>query len=70
MIVTGVHRALQFKQTPWLKPSIDFNTTQRDLATSDFEKQLSKLMNNAVYGKTQENLRKRINVELITNEKI
>ena len=61
---------LQFKQSPWLKPYIDFNTKQRALATSNFEKQFFKLMNNAVYGKTQKMFRKRINVELITNEKI
>ena len=70
MVVTEVHRLLQFKQSPWLKPYIDFNTKQRALATSKFEKDFFKLMNNAVYGKKQENLRKRINVELITNEKI
>ena len=70
MIVTGVHRVLQFKQLPWLKPYIDFNTNQRALATSNFVKQFFRSMNNAVYGKTQENLRKRINLELINNEKI
>ena len=47
---------------------IDFNTKQRALATSKFEKEFFKLMNNAVYGKRQDNLRKRI--KLITNEKI
>ena len=40
------------------------------IATSKFEKDFFKLMNNTVYGKTQENLRKRITVELITDEKI
>ena len=46
------------------------NTKQRALATSKFEKDFFILMNNDVYGKIQENLRKRINVELITDEKI
>ena len=45
MVVTGVHRVLQFTQSPWLKPYIDFNTKQRALATSKFEKDFFKLMN-------------------------
>ena len=68
MVVKKVHRVLQFKQSSWLKPYIDFNTKQRALANSNFEKEICTLMNNAVFGKTQENLRKRINVELITDE--
>ena len=69
MVVTGF-TVFQFKQSPWLKPYIDFNTKQRTLASSKFEKDFFKLMNNAVYGKTQENSRKRINVELIIDETI
>ena len=38
-------------------------------ATNDFEKDFFKLMINSVYGKTMENLRKRINVRLVNNEK-
>ena len=41
MVVTGVHRVLQLKQSPWLKPYIDFNTKQRALATSMCEKDFS-----------------------------
>ena len=61
---------LQFQQTPWLKTYIDFNTKQRSLATTVFGKDFYKLMNNSVFGKTQENLRKRVNIELITNAKL
>ena len=70
MVVSRVHRVLQFQQTPWLKTYIDFNTMQRSLATTVFGKDFYKLMDNSVFGKTQENLRKRVNIELITNAKL
>jgi hypothetical protein len=52
-----------------MKPYIDFNTARRTIATTNFEKDFFKLMNNASYGKTMENLRNRIQFELINNEK-
>jgi hypothetical protein len=63
-----IHRVIQFKQSPWLKPYIDFNTDKRALATTDFEKNLYKLCNNAVFGKMCEDLRKRINVRIVTRQ--
>ena len=52
-----------------MKKYIDFNTEKRKNATNDFEKDFFKLMINSVYGKTMKNLRKRINVGLVNNEK-
>ena len=65
LVVTQIHRVLAFKQLTWLKTYIDFNTHQRSLAGSSFLKDFFRLMNNSVFGKTQENLRKRAHVELI-----
>ena len=69
LILKKVHKILEFKQSAWMKPYIDFNTKKRKEATNEAYKNLFKLLNNAVYSKIMENMRKRIKIRIIKSEK-
>ena len=66
-----MYRVLEFNQPQWLKPYIDFNTQQRIEAEKGRHKDeaMYTLMNNAIYWKTADILRNRINVKVVNNEK-
>ena len=70
MVVTKVYRVIRFHQEPWLRTYIDTNINMRKQAVRDGDKvgkDLYKLMCNAVFGKTMENVRKRVRIELVTD---
>lgn len=69
LILTKIHRVLAADQSNFVKSYIDFNSSKRQAAKSDFEKDLFKLFNNSIYGKFIESVRKRTNVNAVRDEK-
>ena len=70
MRLTKVHRGISFYQSSWMEPYIRKNTELRKCAANNFEKDFFKLMNNSVFGKTIENIRKRQNIKIIHDRNI
>src|SRR5207249_11649736 len=65
MVLEHIYEAIKFDQSPWMKPYIEMNTALRVQAKNDFEKDFFKRMNNNVFGKTIETLRKKKSVSIV-----
>jgi hypothetical protein len=62
-----IHQVVSFKQAAILEPYIQRNSKRRSTAANEFEKDYNKLLNNSLFGKTMEDVRKREDYRLVNS---
>lgn len=67
--LTKIHKVISFRQSPWLKPYIEFNTLKRKNSKNDFDKSFFKLMINSFFGRSCMNVRKQVDVKIALTER-
>ena len=70
LIVEKIHEIISFKQSRWLEKYCSFNTQKRNRAKNDFEKDFFNFLVNAAFGKFLENVRNRLELELIKKDNV
>ena len=68
MIVDKVREIISFRQSKWLEKYTNLKTQKRNHAVNDFEKDFYKILNNAFYGRTMENVRNRLKINFIKKD--
>ena len=68
LILKKIHRVIQFNEEAWLKEYIDVHTELRKQQKKYFEKDFFKLINNSIFGKTMDNVRKHRNIKVVTTD--
>ena len=68
VVVEKLHEIISFKQNKRLEKYITFNTRKRSEAKNEFEKDFYKLLNNAFYGETMQNVRNRLRLEIVKKD--
>ena len=69
LVLKEVHSAISFNQDEWLKPYIEMNNKLRTEAKNEFDKDFFKLINNTVFGRLLENVRKHRHIKFVTTER-
>ena len=69
VILKKVRRVIKLNQKAWLEPYIKMNVDLKKIAKNDFEKKIFRVMNDTVFGKTKENVRKHRDIKLVTIER-
>ena len=70
LVLLRIHHTIEFNQNAWLAPYIEFNIQLRTKAKNDFQKDFFKLINNSVFRKMMENIRKHRDINLVTNQEV